>query len=235
MEPGSPSSPAQTISAADQPAPDSGPPVVNLDATTLIPTRPFTDPALSLQDLRALHRCVGRLRAAIHSSLLCGDETLCRFEWEDDAGLHQRIVARRGVDLLAIAPLTVVGFFGQRRRMVDRGPIEDVDAALVAEIADHADVLAYYTSALLGGEYANLVLCANDGARTHWNRSPRHAWAVRELAPACYHSVRLHNGVMAHGLRCSAGPVLTRTKYYDYDGPSVWRAVRTFSPPLALT
>jgi hypothetical protein len=53
-----------------------------------------------------------------------------------------------------------------------------------------------------------------------------HAYAVRQLAPRCYHSVRLHNASLPEGVFGRAGIHLIRTRYYDYAEPLPWIAVR---------
>lgn len=217
-------------------------PSLSLAREQILSDRPFTDPNSSSADLRALNRSVCRLRAALHAGLLrplpLGSNRLLGYAWEDDADLEQRILLRAGVDLRQIAPLVLVGFFGQRRRDGDRAAITAMDTTLVEDFAGHTGLLCYYTSALPNGDYANLVLCASEGAKAHWNSSPDHVRAVRELSPRYYQSIRLHNGRLEHGLGCSGGPQLTLTKYYDYEQPAApgvpWRAHRAWSPPLAL-
>ncbi len=208
---------------------------VALDAASLVEERPFTHPTHSLADLRILNRSLGRVRAVLHSGLMSGSGPLSTYEWEDEQGAWNRIIVKQGADLRA--SLTLVGFFGQRRPGVDPAPLAAIDNQLVQEIASVDGLLCYFSSAIEGGNYANLVLCAHDEAKEMWNHSLLHARAVRELAHLHYQSVRLHNGRIDAGLCHSTGPALECTKYYDFDtlGPEgPWRAVRTFDPPLAL-
>lgn len=211
-----------------------------LDAETLLEDRPFTHPARSLDDLRALNQALGRLRAALHSGLLAGDGPIHRWAFVDELELSQRIIVRSGWVIQSLPRLYLVGFFGQRRADADVQQMTDVDDHMVEEMAHrHDKIVAYYTAALPNGQYGNMVLSVSDDARDLWNHGPRHAQAVRELAPPYYRSIRLHNGLLEGGLRCTQGPQLTVTKYYDYGDVGAvparpWRAVRRWDPPLSL-
>lgn len=212
--------------------------MTTLDAAAILPERPFSHPNHTLADLRVLDRCLSRLRAALHTPLLRPEGDLLLYEWQDDAGLGQRIILRQGVELRSYLDVAVVGFFGQRRTAAAPGPIQDLDHELMLALADYEEVLCYFTSQLESGDYGNLVLFADEAAKTRWNQHPRHALAAREVAPAYYHSVRLHNGYLGGGILCCDGPILTSTKYYDYDLPAEaagpWRAIRRWSPPVRL-
>ena len=67
-------------------------------------------------------------------------------------------------------------------------------------------------------------------AREHWRTSPRHAYAAGELAPRHYTVVRLHRGRLAGGLLPEPSLLLEETKYYDFRGPTPWRAIRRLVP-----
>jgi hypothetical protein len=76
-----------------------------------------------------------------------------------------------------------------------------------------------------GRGWGNLVLFSHDQAKNNWGYDAGHRQAV-QLSPHHYHSIRLHNGRLPHGLCTSPQIILTTTKYLDYNTTSIWRAVR---------
>jgi len=214
--------------------------IQTLDAQTLLADRPFTHPDRTFDDLRTLNRSLARLRAALHTGILRGDDPMVSWSWDDEAGNTQRIYARTGINLRELPKLYLVGFFGQRRPDADRVRMDGVDDALIEDMSkNHGQIVVYYTALLENGQYGNMVLSTSDDARGEWNNAVRHAQAVRELAPFYYRSVRLHNGHLSGGLLSADGVMLTVTKYFDYgqQGSSEtppWRAVRVWAPPARL-
>lgn len=211
-----------------------------LDARSVLDERPFTHPERTVDDLRALNLALSRLRAALLSGLLQGDGPMQQWHFDDEQGLHQRVIVRSGHNLRTLPQMFLVGFFGQRRESADVAHMSGVDDQMVEEMGRHHEkIVAYYTAQLPNGQFGNLVLSVADGARDEWNQGPRHAHAVRELAPAYYRSIRLHNGLLEGSLLCHKGPMLTVTKYYDFGesgapGVRPWRALRTWDPPVRL-
>ena len=209
-----------------------------LDSSAILEDRPFTHPARASADLAVLNRLLSQLRAALHAQLFRPRDGLLFQEWQDEANLGQRIIIRQGVELRSYLEIVVVGFFAERREAAPAGPISELDDELIRALVENDEVLCYFTSQLPGGQYGNLVLLASEEAKVRWNMHPHHIWAVRELAPDFYHNVRLHNGFLDGGILCCDGPVLTVTKYYDYDlgtqAGTPWRGVRRWTPPLRL-
>ncbi len=96
---------------------------------------------------------------------------------------------------------------------------------LVKGLADYPYVISYSSLQLEDGNYGNLVVLSEEAGRENWRESKTHQYAVAELAPGYYESVRLHNGLMRGGLSSTPTIELTSTKYFDYrDG--LWCGLR---------
>ena len=78
---------------------------------------------------------------------------------------------------------------------------------------------------LVKGAYGNLILFASPDGPRKWRENPVHHRAV-DISPANYHDIRLHQGRLAGRLLDGGALHVTRTRYLDYSGPEVWRAVR---------
>jgi hypothetical protein len=139
--------------------------------------------------------------------------------------LH-RFVLPQPERLQSAGQLTIVGFFGQRRNGVDPMKAYEFDNALVSEIPDYPDLLGYYSLGLACGNFSNLVIFANPEAKELWSYGRAHAQAAEQFAPNYYLSVRLYNGWLPNGLKQSHTLQLSRIKYFDYQGYSLWWAVR---------
>ncbi|MBM4422312.1 MAG: hypothetical protein FJ030_02840 [Chloroflexi bacterium] len=188
--------------------------------------RPFADASHSADDLRALQSIAARLADMLSGS----DPQPLHVETHDPNGRCLRVIVSRPEMLATDRDLVFVGFFGQRRANADPAPIDEVDRTLVAEFAAYPEILSYCSLELENGNYGNLVLLAHDGAREHWRESARHQYAVAELAPSYYASVRLHSGAVVGRLR-GRNFRFRRTKYFDYQN-GFWCALR--EPALLL-
>jgi hypothetical protein len=190
-----------------------------------VPGRPFTDPSLIRRDLAALDHMRAALRALLANPAPASDQQEHLRLSERTGRGHDVTIARRAA-LLAGRDLAVVGFFGQRRRDIDLTPLLEADAALTGEFDQHEGVLSYSRLELDDGNWGNMVLLRDEAAAKLWLVSERHAYAVRHLAPRFYHTVRLHNANLLGGL-LGSGPIrLVLTRYYDYEPPLPWIAVR---------
>jgi hypothetical protein len=78
---------------------------------------------------------------------------------------------------------------------------------------------------LADGNWANLVIMQHAEGIQRWRTSQKHAYVARKFAPLFYSGIRIHNGVLPRGLT-SPRLVLLNTKYYDFRGGRLWRAVR---------
>lgn len=148
-----------------------------------------------------------------------------RMAWKVDDLTHRLIICDE--DKLRYRDRTcVVGFFGERRLRQDPSRLEDANSAIVAEFAEYPGILSYSSVELAEGRWANLVLHDDPIDREYWRQSKLHAEAVRMLSPIHYKNVRIHNAELTDGLTDQPKLVLERTKYFDFEGGTEWRAER---------
>jgi hypothetical protein len=199
---------------------------ISLGVGDILTERPFTHPHHThndqavLQQLAAiLYPLAGRWQSGTGARLPASIQAT------DAAGRSHRIILLQPQMLLGLRPLTLVGFFGQRRSLADETRLHPLDEVLVQELPGHPDLLSYSSVALSCGNYANLVLFARPEGKQQWSQSQTHAQAVA-LAPDFYTSVRIYNGRFPQGLLPDAVPHLDSVKYFDYGSQPLWRAVR---------
>jgi hypothetical protein len=204
---------------------------VPLDPRETAGGRGFTAPAHTAGDLAAVGRMLDTVRREVARAAGPPADPRPRVleGREADGRAHRTIVcdARR---LGAGRDLTWVGFFAEKRRDRDPSPLTVMDDELIREFPAHPDILSYSSLELANGDWGNLILLAGDAAREHWRVSERHAFAARELAPRHYMHVRLHLGLLPGGVLGGRPPVLSRTRYYDYQDDATWRAERALAP-----
>ena len=174
-----------------------------------------------------------RRRVASAASLPREPRPLVLESLEADGRAHRAVLCdeRRLADGRDLA---WVGFFAAKRRDRDHAPLTLRDDELVQEFPAHPGILSYSSLELADGDWGNLILLEGDEAREHWRTSPRHADAVRELAPRHYTDVRLHLGIVPGGVLAARESLLHRTKYYDFRGGATWRAEREWRLALPL-
>jgi hypothetical protein len=188
-----------------------------LDRLEVLHDRPFTDISLNADDTYAMRHMAEHLY-----DLLNGPDELpveprpLHINLAAPNGGHVRVILNHVDRLQQASDLYIVGFFGQTRPGADRTAIDGMDITLQGEFSAYPAVLGYCTTRLEDGNFGNLVILDVDGARQHWRESTHHQYAVAELAPAYYASVRLHNGMLLGGLKAEPEIQLKRTKYYDY-------------------
>jgi len=125
--------------------------------------------------------------------------------------------------------LCVVGFFAERRTDVDIWPLEEANSEIVSEFAGYPGILSYSSVELPDGHWANMVLHDDPVDTQFWRQSKLHTQAVEMLSPRHYFNVRIHNGRLTAGVFGRPSIVINKTKYFDYTGPSEWRAERVIS------
>ena len=188
--------------------------ILALHSSTVIADRPFTDPAHTARDLYVIHHILHHVRGAVtrlslNHAVYIGGDARWRFVFNGVARLRQP------VDRLLVA------FFGIKRADADGLAVGEADEQLVAELTQHEGVLCYATHCIergdSAGEYANLVLFDSEAAKMHWASSQYHARAAQELSPLYYRHIRLHSGLLPGGLLAEPAPLLTHTKYYDFE------------------
>jgi hypothetical protein len=194
-----------------------------------VPDRRFTHPDHNQRDVAILDLMRARLyETLLRSDIGAGDsrnrELYIQYVKEEHERLHRMVILSRQL-LLNAYPLTVVGFFGERRGEANPALLQDVDTELVQEFLQHIYVLSYSSLELADGNWANMVLMLGAEGIQHWRASHKHAYAARELAPQFYHTIRLHNGALPDGLS-SPNLKLASTKYYEFHCQGLWQAVR---------
>lgn len=198
--------------------------------------RPFSDPAHTRSDEEALRLLLAHERArarAWTSELERGHrDVIIR---EVDAEGHRELLVVPDTDaLLETRDPFVVGFFGRPRVDVDTAVLFELEEELVAGMGAYAagGLLSYYDFEFVKGAYGNLILFASKDGPAHWAENPVHHKAV-EISPDNYHEIRLHQGKLSGRLLELGQLHVTRTRYLDYNGPEVWRAVRPVLPAVS--
>lgn len=201
---------------------------MQLGPEDIVAEHPFTHPDHITGDLNVMRHMVDRLCEVLADPQLHSHwpQSLIVKRPQPDQWQHRMVIVQP-IRLQRARHLTVVGFFGHKRRNVDPAQvIHPLDQLLVEELPEHPGLLSYSSLELEHGDYGNLVLFADDDAKNHWSTSKMHAQAV-ELAPGYYSNVRLYNGRLPAGILGSHTLSLTTVKYYDYETNPCWRAVRT--------
>lgn len=200
--------------------------MITLAPDAVVADRPFTALEHSAADLRVMDRMLVRLRRHVAEVVVPSGSASRDDRLSDPDGSQLKIAIPAVAAALVPRDLVAVGFFGQARMDVDHAPIIDLEAALIADLAQEPGLLVYFNLFWPGVGWGNLVLFDGWEAKDRWGRDdPRHIESVRR-SPAHYHSIRLHNGVVAGGLPGVGGIRLVRTRYLDYSGDRPWRAVR---------
>lgn len=179
--------------------------------------------AYMLQDLRGLLRSndAGKVDLVAHEPKL----------WQVH-GLRRRTVVCDPERIRSLDMVCTVGFFGDRREELDYSALEDLDLDLLLEFRRYPGILSYSSMELANEFWANLVVHTVPDDTEAWRESSAHTRAV-DRSPQLYGSVRIHNGHLEGGVTGNQAIAIDRTKYWDYGCDPVWRAVRTFDPPLA--
>jgi hypothetical protein len=200
---------------------------IRLGESEAPPGRSFAHPDRTAGDLASIGEMAATLRR-----LLAGPTPLPArprpLIQEVGQGDHRVIICDDGALRAAVDP-AFVGFFADKRLAMDHAPLTAADDELVREFPRHPGILSYSSIALADGNWGNLIVLRSVDAAERWREGERHERAARELAPRHYTVVRLHNGVIPGGLLSGGAPVLLRTRYFDYQGPSPWRAERALS------
>jgi hypothetical protein len=189
-----------------------------------VPGKSFADPVHTRRDEDALRHLLRHERE--RAEVLAGETDVIVRE-TDPEGLRHLLVVPDTRALLDATDPTVVGFFGRPRPDADEPLLFELEEELVAGMGTYAadGLLSYYDVEFVKGAYGNLILFAGPDGPRRWRENPVHHRAV-EISPANYHDIRLHQGTLAGRLLDGGALHVTRTRYLDYSGPEVWRAVR---------
>ena len=197
-----------------------------------VPGRPFADPSHTRREEEALRLLLThereRARAWCDEPFESRRDVIIRET--DAAGLRHLLVVPETHALIRARDLLVVGFFGRPREDADTPLLFDLEERLVAGMSSYAahGLLSYYDLELVKGAYGNLILFTGPDGPARWGENPVHREAV-EISPANYHEIRLHQGRLPGGILEDGELLVTRTRYIDYGGADVWRAVRRFA------
>lgn len=200
---------------------------VHLSPTEIIKERPFTNPKNSAADLANLQYIADKVRYLLLSQPGYFDTQLfpAVIYFTEEEGRYFRVTITQPQILLASQDFYAVGFCGLKRPMSDRGPVDTIDAELIDEFPEHPNLICYCTLEVEPGHSCNLVLFDDPAGLIHWSRSAKHARAV-ELSPNYYLSIRLHNALLPGGLWSDQPLMLLRTKYFDFQGETMWWGLR---------
>ena len=203
-----------------------------LGPTDIVAGRLFTNPEGSSFDLSILQYMAESLCRIMMQPETIPDHPRPYIMFLDEiGGRFQRMVISKPEQLLEPIDLNVVGFCGKKRPGVDRGPLDAVDDQLIQEISEHRCLLSYSTLQLESRNTVNLVLFNRSQGVSEWGDSEAHKVAAG-MSPEYYSVIRLHNAVLPGGLISDNKLVLLRTKYYDFQDDTIWRAVREFQPSI---
>src|SRR5262249_9217274 len=167
---------------------------IRLGAAEVPDGRAFAHPDRTSDDLVSIRDMAAMLRR-----ILAGSTTLpthprpLTLEAGDEAHPHRVIICDEAALRKESAP-PFVGFFALKRPGLDHAELARVDDQLVGEFPRHPGVLSYSSIALPDGNWGNLIVLRSTADGERWREGDRHARAARELAPAHYSVVRLHNG-----------------------------------------
>lgn len=202
--------------------------VVQLTPTDIVAERPFTHPSHIPGDLSTLRYMARQLCLTLQNPHMPTDlpQTIL-FNMPGQASWIHRQVLANPQHFKETSLIHVVGFFGQSRSQADIELAQEFDLTLMKEIPLHDGLISYSTMLLKDGNYANFVLFTSENTLIAWSRSEAHAKAVYELSPNFYHSIRIYNGRLPHGIQQSDALKLHKARYFDYDHPPLWRGVRT--------
>lgn len=133
-------------------------------------------------------------------------------------GRTHRIVIYRQQQLFQKRPLAFVGFISKRKRSLLPSIVEQIqrtDQKLVAELIKVPGIVSYSSLELPCGDWCNLVLLADLGAKKQIKGTETHAYAAYQLAHAYYEWIRLHTGTLSEGLDHMEMRLLN-TRYYTF-------------------
>lgn len=194
--------------------------------------RPFADPERTWDDLAVIERILDELRAMSASSDARALEHYPGIIYRNEFGSSHRFVINNMRALRRHDCFTIVGFFGYRHTEVASEALNEADALLVAELREHAGMLAYCSYEYALHQYGNLVIFDSPEAQQHWSRSEHHAHIAAEISPRYYRYIRLHNGTLHGQLTDNTAVTIHKTKYFDYTNalaPNLpWRGLRTY-------
>lgn len=170
-------------------------------------------------DLLVLKYMRQRMRVTLHQLKPCAtSQRPILYNFQERHGRIHRIALYNCQELAQRPSLAFVGFISRKQKILDASIVDEIhtiDAQLVAEMVNNSGVLGYSSLELRTGIWCNLVLMENIEAKQQVLRSETHAHAAYQLAPRYYEWIRLHTGIMPHGLFHDEMHAL-HTRYYTF-------------------
>jgi len=168
-------------------------------------------------DLLVLKYIRQRMRLTLHQLEPCvASQRPILYNFQERHGRFHRIALYNCQELFQRPTLAFVGFISRKQKELDASIVDDIhriDAQLVAEMVNNPGILGYSSLELRTGIWCNLVLMENIEAKQQVLRTETHAHAAYQLAPRYYEWIRLHTGIMPHGLFHDEMKAL-RTRFY---------------------
>lgn len=146
------------------------------------------------------------------------EQTLIFFAQEKRGRAH-RIVIYHADDLALGHDLPFVGFISRKSQPMlttISAEIEQLDRQLVGELANAPGVLSYSSLQLRTGNWYNLAIFGNAGAKTIFHRLDTHTYAAHQVAPHYYEWIRLHHGIIV-GTLAEGSMHLHYTRHITFD------------------
>ena len=192
-----------------------------------IENKPFTDLSHSAEDLARLKRMAQQLVDFYETSeYRISSKSKVPVHRSGSEGSEFKIYYIQPQQLFRLKNLSVVGFFGHRRKNADIAPLVQADKQFEKVFSNFEGLLSLSTARLPSGDFANLVLFTDNEAKDQWHFNPLHYDTVAKISPPYYKSIRLNNGILPEGVRSPNLLRLTKVRYLDYTVSPHWRAVR---------
>jgi hypothetical protein len=198
--------------------------MLQVESKELITERPFTHPEHISKDRETMTHMAKQICAVLETQFDSLQDDPSVVINEPDGRWHRGFVFRP-TNLSTASVVFVVGFFGQKRKMMPSDYFEDLDDMLVEILPTLDKIFSYSTMELPGGDFGNLVLMLDEEIKKKWMQGDIHKKAV-DLSPGYYQSIRINNGVFPHGIFRTDSLEILRVKYYDYRQDPPWKAVR---------
>lgn len=138
---------------------------------------------------------------------------------QEQRGRAHRIVIYHADDLSLGHGLPFVGFISGRSQPIlaaISAEIEQLDRQLVVELASAPGVLSYSSLQLRSGNWYNLAIFGDAGAKTIFHRLDTHTYAAHQVAPRYYDWIRLHHGIIV-GTLADGRMRLQYTRYITFE------------------
>ena len=198
--------------------------MLQVQSKELIAARPFTHPDYISKDREIMTYMAKQVCVVLEKQFDSLQDDPSVVINESDGRWHRGFIFRP-TNLSKARKVFVVGFFGQKRKIMPGDYFKDLDDLLVEILPTLDKIFSYSTMELPGGDFSNLVLMSDEEVKSKWMEGDIHKKAV-DLSPGYYQSIRINNGVFPDGILHTDSLQITRVKYYDYQENPPWKAIR---------